>query len=538
MATSSWIVILSGILLLSQVSCQEAVLHISNGAVDREYCLVYNSSWSNLSLTLSAAMEYPVVNLTSSLMCTSEGIPPVTVNGKAVVVMRGVCDFSQKALVAQKLGAAALVIVSTTPMSPPSANDTEYEKVQIPIVLMRYMDFLDAQNVFGEEMQVKLYAPVVPVLDASIFVMLLISVVTVALGGYWSGASERDKLSGGQPGGGGGGGEEEKCDSGDMALYSPLKVVIFVGLMCLMLVLMYFFYRYLVYVIIAIFCLSSAAALFSCLDALLNLARCSLMSVTVLGKSISMRTVLLSAVCVTVAVVWGVYRNEDRWIWILQDLLGMAFCLNFLKTISLSNFKICVILLSLLLLYDVFFVFITPLFMPNGESIMVQVALGPGAAGGKGQMGVPAEPSTPQEKLPVVMRVPRFSPWSQNLCGMQFSILGYGDIIVPGLLVAYCSRFDVRVKSPNKIYFYVCCIAYLLGMVVTFAVMLLTQMGQPALLYLVPFTLLGSAVLAWRRGEMRQFWNGSTYEVLDSTREPLLPGGKPDYSSRDIAEYK
>lgn len=35
-------------------------------------------------------------------------------------------------------------------------------------------------------------------------------------------------------------------------------------------------------------------------------------------------------------------------------------------------------------------------------------------------------------QLPVVMRVPRFSAWAQNLCGMQFSILGYGDIIVPG----------------------------------------------------------------------------------------------------------
>lgn len=29
-----------------------------------------------------------------------------------------------------------------------------------------------------------------------------------------------------------------------------------------------------------------------------------------------------------------------RWIWILQDLLGVAFCLNFLKTITLSNFKV------------------------------------------------------------------------------------------------------------------------------------------------------------------------------------------------------
>lgn len=35
-------------------------------------------------------------------------------------------------------------------------------------------------------------------------------------------------------------------------------------------------------------------------------------------------------------------------------------------------------------------------------------------------------------QLPVVMRVPRLLAWAQNLCMMQFSILGYGDIIVPG----------------------------------------------------------------------------------------------------------
>ena len=55
----------------------------------------------------------------------------------------------------------------------------------------------------------------------------------------------RDRLSGGTlgGGGGGGGGGADKADSGDVFLYSPLKVVIFVALMCGMLVLMYFFYN-------------------------------------------------------------------------------------------------------------------------------------------------------------------------------------------------------------------------------------------------------------------------------------------------------
>ncbi|XP_046898381.1 signal peptide peptidase-like 2A isoform X2 [Hypomesus transpacificus] len=510
MANTVVVTLFSIIFLALEIHCQEAVLHVSDGSTDKEYCLVYNSTWSNLSVDLSTAMQYPLVNLTSSLLCNGAGLNPVEMKGKVLVVMRGECVFTQKALIAQDLGAAGLLIASTENMYPPGSNDSEYERVHIPVALMRYRDFLDAHKVFGDRMQVKMYAPQAAILDVSIIVMLAIAVFTVAMGGYWSGASERERVSRGPSLGGG---DEDKADSGDLSLYSPVKVVIFVALMCVMLVLMYFFYKWLVYLIIAIFCLASATALFSCLDAVMDRIGCGTLSFSVKGQSLSLRSVVLAAVCITVAVVWGVYRNEDRWIWILQDLLGIVFCLNFMKTITLSNFKICVILLGLLLVYDVFFVFITPFFTPNGESIMVQVALGPDAAGEKSNIvEVPADPNTSSEKLPVVMRVPRISSWAQNMCGMQFSILGYGDIIVPGLLVAYCSRFDVWTNSPKKIYFVSCCVAYLCGMVVTFAVMLTTKMGQPALLYLVPFTLASSALLAWRRGEFRHFWSGTTYE--------------------------
>ncbi|XP_032417467.1 signal peptide peptidase-like 2A isoform X1 [Xiphophorus hellerii] len=514
--------------LITQVNCQEAVLHISNGSLYRDYCLVYNHSWTPLEDTLVKAPTYKLVNLTSTVLCDTSGVRLEAVKGKALVVMRGQCNFSQKAIVAQKLGAKALLIASNTTLITPSANESEYPKVHIPLALMRYMDFLTAERVFGEGMEVKLYAPQYSKIDPNIAVLLLIAIATVALGGLWSGACERERLKSYAAGGGA---EEHKTDS-SRVLYSPLSIIIFVIVMCGMLVLMYFFYNVLVYIIIVIFCFATASALFSCLDAVLDLIRCGTLSFSVRNKSFSVRSILLASVCISVAVIWGVYRNEDRWIWILQNLLGIAFCLNFMKTITLSNFKICVILLTLLLLYDVFFVFITPFFTKNGVSIMVQVALGPDASGEKTQgnmVEIPAEPQPPSEKIPVVMRVPRFSAWAQNLCGLQFSILGYGDIIVPGLLVAYCSRFDVWINSRKKVYFISCGFAYLLGLVLTFAVMLLSGMGQPALLYLVPFTLITSAVVAGCRGEMRQFWTGTTYEqVLDSPREPLLPEGRTD----------
>ncbi|XP_055088244.1 signal peptide peptidase-like 2A isoform X4 [Periophthalmus magnuspinnatus] len=495
------VLILSVIFLASLANCQEGILHISDGQTEREFCIVHNHSWTPLAQSLDTAIEYPLVNLTSQLLCNSSGVTPDLVKGKAVVVMRGDCDFSQKALTAQELGATTLLIASNQTLITPSANESEYSKVTIPLALMRYRNFLEAQQVFTGEMQVKLYAPPQAKIDPSIAVMLIIAVMTVALGGFWSGASERDRLGQAHDDGGRG---ENKAESGELFLYSPLKVVVLVLVMCGMLVLMYYFYNILVYVIIAIFCLASANALFFCFDAVLDKIGCGTIRFSVRNWNFSVRSIILASVCIVIAVIWGVYRNEDRWIWILQDILGIAFCLNFIKTISLSNFKICVILLSLLLLYDVFFVFITPFFTKNGVSIMVQVALGPDASG---------------EKLPVVMRVPRFSGLAQNLCGMQFSILGYGDIIVPGLLVAYCSRFDVWVNSRWKVYFISCCTAYLMGMIVTFTVMLLSGMGQPALLYLVPFTLITSAVVAGCRGEMRRFWTGTSYE-REELREP------------------
>ncbi|KAJ8252448.1 hypothetical protein COCON_G00217600 [Conger conger] len=520
--------LLTAVLLLcyiymSRVKSEVAFLDISNGSSHKEYCITYNSLWTNLSKSLGDAVGYPLVNLTSTNLCNSSGLGPDTLVGKAVVVMRGGCGFVQKAVIAQNIGAATILIASKERLDTPSGNQTDYREVKIPLALMRYRDTEDALEMFPEGVLVKLYDPPAPPFDVSILLMLAVGVFTVAMGGYWSGVAERDALCAPPPlppvGGGAADPGEPRAHSGDLSVSSPVKVVVFVVFLSTMLVLMFFFYKWLVYVIIVVFCVASAAALYSCLSALIEKLGCTSSSMPCLGEPESgiVRTVLLAAVCVSIAVVWGVFRNEDRWIWILQDLLGMAFCINFLKTITVSNFKICVILLSLLLVYDVFFVFITPLFTRNGESVMVQVAFGDDSG----------------EKLPMVMKVPRFSTWNQEACGIQFSILGFGDLIVPGLVVAYCHRFDVWTNSGKKIYFISCTIAYLSGLICTFMVMLLSRMAQPALLYLVPFTLLTCTAVACHMRQLQAFWSGtrSGYEVLDSSRDPLLQDGEQEYQS-------
>ncbi|KAG7229086.1 hypothetical protein INR49_013205, partial [Caranx melampygus] len=78
--------------------------------------------------------------------------------------------------------------------------------------------------------------------------------------------------------------------------------------------------------------------------------------------------------------------------------------------------------------------------------------------------------------LPMVLKVPRlnFSPLA--LCDRPFSLLGFGDILVPGLLVAYCHRFDILTQS-SRIYFVACTIAYGIGLLITFVALALMQMA-------------------------------------------------------------
>uniref|UniRef100_A0A8C0C243 Signal peptide peptidase like 2A n=1 Tax=Buteo japonicus TaxID=224669 RepID=A0A8C0C243_9AVES len=453
------------------------ILHASGSGVPpvtKDYCIIYNSHWISLPKSLDNATSRTLENLTSTVLCSSSEVPSGLMKDKAVVVMRGNCTSLEKARIAQSLGAKMLLIASKPRLSPLSDNKTDFEDVTLPVALIRYNDIVDMQLMLGNEVNVTLYSPPLPEFDCSMVVIFLIAVFTVALGGYWSGVAELENLKAiASPGE-----RETRRKKEENVTFTPVTVILFVVICCVMLVLLYFFYKWLVYVIISVFCLASAMSLYNCLAALIGEIPFGQCRIACCNKNIEVRLIFLAVFCIAAAVVWAVFRNEDRWAWILQDILGVAFCLNFIKTLKMPNFKSCVILLGLLLLYDVFFVFITPFIT----------------------------------KLPVVIRVPRLEYSASTLCDMPFSLLGFGDIIVPGLLVAYCRRFDVQTSS-SSVYYISCTIAYAIGMVLTFIVLALMKMGQPALLYLVPCTLITSSLVAWRRKEMKKFWKGSSYQV-------------------------
>ncbi|XP_076414970.1 signal peptide peptidase-like 2B isoform X2 [Peromyscus maniculatus bairdii] len=486
------------LLLAAQVACELGVLRVvsqSGGTRGRDYCILYNPQWAHLPHDLSKVSLLKLRDLSSTQLCSYRDLP-VDLTNQVALVARGNCTFYEKVRLAQGSGARALLVVSKEKLVPPGGNKTQYEEISIPVALLSHRDLQDIFQRFGHAVMVALYAPSEPVMDYNMVIIFVMAVGTVALGGYWAGSRDVKKYMKHKRDDGPEKQEDEAVD------VTPVMICVFVVMCCFMLVLLYYFYDHLVYVIIGIFCLASSTGLYSCLaPCVRKLPFCTCRvpdnNLPYFHKRPQARTLLLALFCVTVTVVWGVFRNEDQWAWVLQDILGIAFCLYMLKTIRLPTFKACTLLLLVLFIYDVFFVFITPFLTKSGNSIMVEVATGPSN-------------SSTHEKLPMVLKVPRLNTSPLSLCDRPFSLLGFGDILVPGLLVAYCHRFDIQVQS-SRIYFVACTIAYGLGLLVTFVALVLMQRGQPALLYLVPCTLLTSCTVALWRRELGAFWNGSGF---------------------------
>ncbi|XP_051495848.1 signal peptide peptidase-like 2B isoform X2 [Apus apus] len=471
--------------LLQQVYCEYGMVHVlseKGSSKGKDYCILFNSQWAHLPHDLGKASLLQLQDQTASVLCSPSDVPDGGFNNQIPMVMRGNCTFYEKVRLAQINGARGLLIVSRERLVPPGGNRSQYEEIDIPVALLSYTDMLDIGKSFGSSVKGAMYAPNEPVLDYNMVIIFVMAVGTVAIGGYWAGSRDVKKRY-----------MKHKRDDGaekhddETVDVTPIMICVFVVMCCSMLVLLYFFYDHLVYVIIGIFCLAASIGLYSCLSPFVRrfpLGKCRIPdnNLPYFHKRPQVRMLLLAIFCISVSAIWGVFRNEDQWAWVLQDALGIAFCLYMLKTIRLPTFK-------------------------TGESIMVEVAAGP-------------SDSATHEKLPMVLKVPRLNSSPLALCDRPFSLLGFGDILVPGLLVAYCHRFDIQVQS-SRVYFVACTIAYGIGLLVTFVALALMQMGQPALLYLVPCTLLTSFAVALWRKELAMFWTGSGF-AKDLPQPPLV----------------
>jgi len=161
--------------------------------------------------------------------------------------------------------------------------------------------------------------------------------------------------------------------------------------------------------------------------------------------------------------------------WACNNIFGAFFSIEGIEMLNLGSYLNGAILLSGLFLYDIFWVF--------GTDVMVTVA--------KGFDG------------PIKLLFPNPGVDAKP------SMLGLGDIVVPGIFIALILRFDVSltsdkdVKSSPRLYFKSVMAAYLLGLWVTVAIMYWFEAAQPALLYLVPACLGTSVLVGATQGQLK-----------------------------------
>lgn len=288
----------------------------------------------------------------------------------------------------------------------------------------------------------------VPPLDASAVLLWLMAVSTVVIGSLWCGSDytlelkgagyssqspedpARHGSSGGSSSGGGGGAGLEILE------ISMKGAVGFVVISSAMLLVLYFFLnKVFFYIILVGFAAAGAQALGLMLLPVVckALPRLTAKSVALPcgWGDMGLSELLLTPVALGVSVVWAVFRN-GAWSWVLQDVLGIAIMLLVLRTLRLPNLRVACVLLPLCFLYDVFWVFIQPLLTGGGTSVMVEVAGG----------------GDSHEFLPMLLRVPRLS--GPPIIRGSYSLLGFGDVILPGLLVALTRRCDIMLASSSS----------------------------------------------------------------------------------------
>merc|ERR1712194_986414 len=124
--------------------------------------------------------------------------------------------------------------------------------------------------------------------------------------------------------------------------------------------------------------------------------------------------------------------------WTINNILGICFCLQGIQRFSLGTYKVGAILLVGLFFYDIFWVF--------GTDVMVTVS--------KSVDG------------PIKILFPS-DIWSVGISSKKLGMLGLGDIMIPGIVVAMLYRFDIKrgggLGGPTP-YFHAAFFAYMMGL--------------------------------------------------------------------------
>lgn len=171
---------------------------------------------------------------------------------------------------------------------------------------------------------------------------------------------------------------------------------------------------------------------------------------------------------------WAPVAMEQKFL--ISNVIAWSLGMISLGAISLGSYQTGAILLAGLFCYDIFWVF--------GTDVMMTVAT-------KVEAPVKFLYTAPPSDIP--------KPY-------PFSVLGLGDIVIPGLFVRLMSKVDEELQPKNFSYFNVATAAYAAGLLACFAANEIYHNGQPALLYLDPSLIGGTLACAAVNDQVADLW--------------------------------
>jgi len=192
--------------------------------------------------------------------------------------------------------------------------------------------------------------------------------------------------------------------------------------------------------------------------------------------------------CLSISLIisWLITRN-----WVLNNLIGIFYVACFLRIIKVNSMIVSSVMLGLLFVYDIFWVFYSDRFF--GSNVMLSVAT--------------------QFDLPIKLLMPHINELPSSQC----MLIGLGDLVVPGLVIAYAYRVSLALNT--KWYYIMGITGYFIAILICEIMLIIYEQAQPALLYISPAMMIFMCGTAVIRKEFLVVWNGSAVKSNDRLLE-------------------
>ncbi|KAM7537249.1 hypothetical protein Aperf_G00000075775 [Anoplocephala perfoliata] len=325
---------------------------------------------------------------------------------------------------------------------------------------------------------------------------------------------------------------KNRLDSSTHPCMRAVIPALFVLCVISLILLSYFFFDIMVYFFIAIFVIAGASAMSFVISTFLLIKFPALKRLvfTIQKLDVNVLRCVLFFAFLAFTITWCVFRNDPMVGWIMQDIIGAFLIVHILADVSVFiSFKTASLGFLILMIYDVFFVFISSYFFGSPSKPETQPMLTSSAEDvqSRGRRGI-SSPGTSimeavatgsagssGEVMPLVFKVSLAAISNCDFAchsNRDYVMLGFGDAVLPGVLCVFLAFYDACWKRKVPWNFICSLIGYLLGGLVVFTVLFSTKMAQPALLYLCPLTLGTTVLCAYLRGgitELRNLWTSN-----------------------------